>query len=88
MDSSFCAQRSLGVALGAALLIAGAGVAGCGDSGDTGTAVRLQSDLGEHHHPISTDSALAQRYFDQGLNLAFGFNHELAVLSFVRPSTP
>jgi tetratricopeptide (TPR) repeat protein len=57
------------------------GTAGCGGDADEG-AVRLQSDLGEHHHPISTDSELAQRYFDQGLNLIFGFNHELSVLSF------
>lgn len=38
--------------------------------------------LGTHHHPISTESAVAQRYFDQGLALAYGFNHAEAVRSF------
>ncbi len=54
----------------------------CGGGGTQSTGMRLQGELGEHHHPISTESELAQRYFDQGINLVFGFNHELAVLSF------
>ena len=33
-------------------------------------------------HPITTQSPLAQRYFDQGLNLCFGFNHEAAIRAF------
>lgn len=42
----------------------------------------LFDNLGNHHHPISTHSELAQRYFDQGLTLAYGFNHAEAVRSF------
>ena len=42
----------------------------------------LFEDLGTHHHPISTDVMLAQRYFDQGLILAYGFNHAEALRSF------
>jgi tetratricopeptide (TPR) repeat protein len=38
--------------------------------------------LGNHHHPITTSSALAQRYFDQGLSLAYAFNHAEAKRSF------
>ena len=38
--------------------------------------------LGSLHHPISTRDPLAQRYFDQGLSLTFGFNHEAAVRAF------
>lgn len=38
--------------------------------------------LGNHHHPISTKNALAQRYFDQGLTLSYGFNHMAAARSF------
>ncbi len=45
-------------------------------------SVPLWSGLGDHHHPISTRSPLAQQYFDQGLNLAFAFNHPDAVRSF------
>jgi tetratricopeptide (TPR) repeat protein len=47
----------------------------------------LLNNLGQHHHPISTDSALAQRYFDQGLILAYGFNHAEAVRSFQQAAT-
>ncbi len=38
--------------------------------------------LGPHHHAITTRSPLAQRYFDQGLVLVFGFNHAEAIRSF------
>jgi len=40
--------------------------------------------MGNHHHAIATTSADAQRYFDQGFDLVFGFNHEEAVRSFTR----
>lgn len=43
--------------------------------------------LGTHHHPISTDSDLAQRYFDQGLILTYGFNHAEALRSFRAAAT-
>lgn len=38
--------------------------------------------MGSFHRPISTSSAAAQRYFDQGMVLAFGFNHAEAIRSF------
>jgi len=38
--------------------------------------------LGKHHHPISTHNPLVQLYFDQGINLMFGFNHAEAIRSF------
>ena len=37
-------------------------------------APRLQS-LGSHTFPVSTKHAEAQRFMDQGLNLAYAFNH-------------
>lgn len=40
--------------------------------------------MGSHRHPIHTSSAEAQRYFDQGVTLLFGFNHEEAYRSFAR----
>ena len=40
--------------------------------------------LGQHHHTISTKNLEAQRFFDQGLTLVFGFNHEEAARSFER----
>lgn len=42
----------------------------------------LFDDLGRHHHAVTTRSAEAQRYFDQGLTLLYGFNHAEAVRSF------
>ncbi len=42
----------------------------------------LLEGLGGHHHSVTTDSELAQRYFDQGLVLAFGFNYPEAHRSF------
>jgi tetratricopeptide (TPR) repeat protein len=38
-------------------------------------------DLGSYTFPMSTSSELAQRYFNQGLILAFGFNHAEAFRS-------
>lgn len=45
-------------------------------------SVLLQEGLGKHHFPISSNGAMAQRYFDQGLILSFGFNHAEAARSF------
>ncbi len=45
-------------------------------------ALELLPHLGSHHHAISTSDAQAQAYFDQGLTLLYGFNHELARQSF------
>ncbi len=46
--------------------------------------VTLFPELGSHRHPISTSSPEAQKFFDQGVVLLFGFNHEEAVRSFAR----
>jgi tetratricopeptide (TPR) repeat protein len=45
-------------------------------------SVPLYDNLGNHHHRISTKSPEAQRYFDQGLRLAYGFNHDEAIAAF------
>lgn len=42
----------------------------------------LLDGLGDLHHPVTTGSPQAQRYFDQGLRLLFGFNHKEAIRSF------
>lgn len=44
--------------------------------------VPLFENLGEHQQPISTSNPLVQRYFNQGLMLAYGFNHAEALHSF------
>jgi tetratricopeptide (TPR) repeat protein len=43
----------------------------------------LFENMGSHTYKISTSSGLAQRYFDQGLNLTHGFNHAEAGRSFM-----
>lgn len=45
-------------------------------------AVPLYENLGTLHHRITTKSPLAQKYFDQGLRLTYGFNHDEAIKSF------
>src|SRR5438874_2264180 len=43
---------------------------------------RLIPGLGEVHHPVSTKNREAQQFFDQGLKLVYGFNHDEARRSF------
>ena len=42
----------------------------------------LFSGMGDYHRTITTRDAGAQRYFDQGMVLAFGFNHAESIRSF------
>ena len=44
-------------------------------------APRLQN-LGNHHHPITVKKGMGQKFFDQGLMLAYGFNHREAARAF------
>ena len=38
--------------------------------------------LGGYQHSVTTNSELAQRYFNQGLRLVYGFNHAEAIRAF------
>ena len=53
-----------------------------GEAEAAAEAPRLLENLGDHHRPITTQVELAQRYFDQGLILTYGFNHAAAIASF------
>ena len=46
--------------------------------------VSLMDGYGDLRHPVSTRNPEAQRFFDQGLRLAYAFNYEEAVRSFRR----
>jgi len=46
--------------------------------------VRLMPGLGEVYHPVSTKSRDAQQFFNQGLKLVYGFNHDEARKAFQR----
>jgi tetratricopeptide (TPR) repeat protein len=45
-------------------------------------SVPLYNNLGRYHHAISSRVAKVQAYFDQGLRLAYGFNHDEAIRAF------
>src|SRR5687768_9212875 len=72
-------------------LIAALGLA-CGSATTKGAAEKtapaaaeapdLLDGLGDHRRPVTTASPEAQRYFDQGLALIYGFNHDAAIRSF------
>jgi tetratricopeptide (TPR) repeat protein len=50
--------------------------------GGTTTALELYPGLGNYHHPITTQNPAAQTYFNQGLTLLYGFNHNEAARYF------
>ena len=52
------------------------------DAAQQGNAPPLFDTFGELHRDIATKVPGAQRYFDQGLRLAYGFNHEAAARAF------
>ena len=70
------------------------GLIGCGGDPATDAPDSLVSDLaqragaplfeglGTFHMPVTTVDPDAQRYFDQGMVLAFGFNHAESIRSF------
>jgi tetratricopeptide (TPR) repeat protein len=51
---------------------------------DWAEGARLYDGLGSFHRPITTSSAEAQRYFDQGMRFVWAFNHDEATRSFAR----
>lgn len=57
-----------------------AALAGCSPRPDPGYPLR--SDLAGFHSAVTTTSPEAQQYFDQGLTLYYGFNHDAAISSF------
>jgi tetratricopeptide (TPR) repeat protein len=58
-------------------------VQAAGSSGQTAQpGVPLYDNLGALHHTISTKNKLAQKYFDQGLRLTYGFNHAEAIRAY------
>ncbi|HYR89542.1 MAG TPA: hypothetical protein VE422_36040 [Terriglobia bacterium] len=60
---------------------------------DSSKPAGLLDGLGNHVHPIATKSEPAQQFFNQGIALIFGFNHDEAARQFARaaeldPETP
>lgn len=78
----FPAPWALPIALLA--LLGGLLPAACGrpTRGDTAQSPPLLETLGDLHRDIGTPVPAAQRYFDQGLRLAYGYHHEAARRAF------
>lgn len=49
---------------------------------DVEPTVELREDLAGYHRTVTTSDETAQKYFDQGLTLYYGFNHEAAIAAF------
>lgn len=62
-------------------------LAGVATADDAKKSAPLFNNLGKLHHPVTTKSKEAQRYFDQGLTLLYGFNHHEAIRSFTAAAT-
>jgi hypothetical protein len=52
-----------------------------------GPRTKLLGNLGTYHRVIKTASPEAQQFFDEGLALLYGFNHEESFTSFERAAT-
>ena len=61
---------------------AGGAHAAHGSHGGAAVKTPLLDTLGTHSHKITTSSAEAQAYFDQGYRQLFNFNHAAAIASF------
>lgn len=63
-------------------------IAFCGPVAAQTNTVAIRFDgLGSHSRPISTRSAEAQQFFDQGLAFLYGFNHDEAIRAFRHAAT-
>jgi hypothetical protein len=51
---------------------------------DSASRLRLIPGLGDVHHPVTTKNREAQQFFDEGLKLVYGFNHDAARRCFQR----
>jgi tetratricopeptide (TPR) repeat protein len=76
-------MRALVIVCVVALCIAPAWAQHQHESGTT-TALGHYPGLGNYHHPITTKNPEAQTYFNQGLMLLYGFNHDEAARYFRR----
>ncbi|QIK96935.1 hypothetical protein G7076_11320 [Sphingomonas sp. HDW15A] len=75
--ASLCGGENGSGSMRARLMIAAAVVQGAEQP-----KIKLYEGLGSVHFPITTSNPLAQKYFDQGMGFAYGFNHAAAIASF------
>ena len=75
--ASLCGGKDGAASMRAKLMVAAAAVQAAEPP-----RVTLDPGLGKVHLPVTTASPLAQRYVDQGLAYAYGFNHAAAIAAF------
>jgi tetratricopeptide (TPR) repeat protein len=68
--------------VGLCVLLAAGGGRVCADAPAAVPNEPLVKGIGNVHHSVTTKSAEAQRYFDQGLAFVYAFNHDEAEASF------
>ena len=76
------AMLSLRCTFALALIVAPGAVMIGAEGGAMSAGIPLLQGLGPHTRVVATKSPQAQKYFDQGLNLVFGFAHGAAIRSF------
>jgi tetratricopeptide (TPR) repeat protein len=71
----------------ALVCVAGVALAQHADKAPDAGLVALMDNLGDHHFKVTTVNAEAQKYFDQGVRLMYGFNHSEAIRAFRAAAT-
>jgi tetratricopeptide (TPR) repeat protein len=64
------------------LIVCAISFAGCQSPPATEAGARLYPGFGTYQRRVTTASPQAQRWFDQGMQLLYGFNHDEAIRSF------
>ncbi|MBB1471522.1 hypothetical protein H5368_00585 [Luteimonas sp. MC1782] len=89
-------DRRISVSLSCAVAALALACAGCGQHASTADAPRssppemamvgavLLEGLGDYSFPVSSTHPEVQRWFDQGLALTYGFNHDAAERAFLK----
>jgi tetratricopeptide (TPR) repeat protein len=79
-------SRRLPALISASLVTLSLAIAGCASSQQAdrheATGARHYDGFGGYKRTVTTRSPAAQRWFDQGLQLLYGFNHDEAIRSF------
>ena len=73
--------------MAASLVLALAALVGCESSLPRDINARFYDGFGNYERPATTDSAEAQAWFDQGMQLLYGFNHDEAIRSFQKAAS-
>jgi tetratricopeptide (TPR) repeat protein len=78
-------RRGVAVSIALLCLLVAGGLLRAEELGETTyegeVAPRLQN-VGEHQHPITVKGEMGQKFFNQGLNLTYGFNHREAARAY------